>query len=64
MLLRQIRIADFDIDCSGVLGIGSVTGEAGENNCYPCNGGAVAGSVSGDCGNSTISTIAIYSRGF
>ena len=33
---------------AGVLGIGTVSGEAGENNCYACQGGAAAGSfVSG-----------------
>lgn len=33
---------------AGVLGIGTVSGEAGENNCYACQGGVMAGSfVSG-----------------
>ena len=45
---------------SGLLGIGSVTGEAGENNCYACNGGALVNTILGECGNSTVQTIAIY----
>ena len=48
----------------GALGSGSVTGDAGENNCYPCNGAVVSGSVAGECGNFSISTIAIFARSF
>jgi hypothetical protein len=46
--------------------MGGVTGPAGDNNCYSCVGGAAAtpGSVSGICGNSTVTTITIYARGF
>ena len=49
---------------SGLLGVGSVTGEAGENNCYPCNGGAAPSGVVGECGNYTVQTIAIFARDF
>ncbi|KAL1583775.1 hypothetical protein WHR41_07128 [Cladosporium halotolerans] len=49
---------------SGILGGSSVTGNAGDNNCYPCIGGALSGGVSGACGNSSASTMAIYARGF
>ncbi|KAI4721021.1 hypothetical protein E4T48_02637 [Aureobasidium sp. EXF-10727] len=47
---------------SGLLS--GTTGEAGENNCYLCNGGSVAGGVPGACGNSSVSTIAIFARSF
>lgn len=46
--MRDIRY-HFETDgvrsISGLLGATSVTGEAGENNCYPCNGGSVPGGV-------------------
>lgn len=47
----------------GLLGMGSVTGEAGETNCYTCNGAATQGGVPGPCGNST-TTMAIFARSF
>lgn len=37
-------------------------GEAGEENCYPCMDGALAGGVAGECGNLTATTIAVYAR--
>ncbi|GAB7337164.1 hypothetical protein MBLNU457_g2554t2 [Dothideomycetes sp. NU457] len=49
---------------AGVLGLNSVTGEAGEQNCYPCNGGSLTGSVPGPCGNFSVDTIAIFARTF
>lgn len=49
---------------AGVLGIGQVTGNAGENNCYPCQGGALLGGVSGECGNFTLMTMAVFARTF
>ncbi|QIW96076.1 hypothetical protein AMS68_001594 [Peltaster fructicola] len=49
---------------AGLLGLSSVTGSAGINNCYPCNGGALIGGTAGECGNATISSIAIFARGF
>ncbi|THX88208.1 hypothetical protein D6D04_00466 [Aureobasidium pullulans] len=47
---------------SGLLS--GTTGEAGENNCFLCNGGSVSGGVPGACGNSSSSTIAIFARSF
>ncbi|KAK3073776.1 hypothetical protein LTR53_004356 [Teratosphaeriaceae sp. CCFEE 6253] len=47
---------------AGLLGSASVTGEAGENNCYPCIGSATAGGVVGECGNSTVMTMAVFAR--
>lgn len=47
---------------SGLLG--SVTGEAGENNCYPCNGASLVGGVPGECGNYTVNTISVFARSF
>lgn len=51
---------------AGLLAAG-VTGEAGENNCFTCIGGATPASVPGACGSGTAtagSTMAIYARGF
>ncbi|KAF2170264.1 hypothetical protein M409DRAFT_19867 [Zasmidium cellare ATCC 36951] len=51
----------------GLLGSGQVTGEAGENNCPSCIGGATPGSVPGACGTATATagtSMAIYARGF
>lgn len=57
------------IDChdyrqTGGGGLNGATGDAGDNNCYPCNGGPVLGSIGGACGNLTVGTEAIYARGF
>ncbi|KAM0724144.1 hypothetical protein Q7P37_000025 [Cladosporium fusiforme] len=49
---------------SGLLGSTSVTGPAGDNNCYTCIGGAPAGGVAGPCGNATVMTIAIFARSY
>ncbi|KAK5767514.1 hypothetical protein LTS12_002355 [Elasticomyces elasticus] len=49
---------------AGILGAGVVSGEVGENNCYPCIGGAALGSVVGECGNSTLMTMAVFARNF
>lgn len=47
MVLTHFDCAQADSvhSSAGLLGANSVTGEAGENNCYPCNGGALAGGV-------------------
>lgn len=49
---------------AGFLGSASVTGEAGEENCFPCIGAALGQGTVGECGNSTIMTIAIFARTF
>ncbi|KAK5674602.1 hypothetical protein LTS10_012603 [Elasticomyces elasticus] len=49
---------------AGLLGAGVVSGEVGENNCYPCIGAAAPGGVVGNCGNSTLMTMAIFARNF
>ena len=61
----SMLLSDADLYSSGgLLGAGAVTGEAGENNCYACNGGALMGGVTGACGNSSTGTIAIFARTF
>ncbi|KAK0961381.1 hypothetical protein LTS01_020388 [Friedmanniomyces endolithicus] len=47
---------------AGILGNGVVSGDAGENNCYPCIGTAAVGGSIGECGNSTVMTIAVFAR--
>ncbi|KAK0269999.1 hypothetical protein LTR35_014465 [Friedmanniomyces endolithicus] len=47
---------------AGILGNGVVSGDAGENNCYPCIGTAAVGGSVGECGNSTVMTIAVFAR--
>ncbi|KAK3679073.1 hypothetical protein LTR78_001526 [Recurvomyces mirabilis] len=49
---------------AGILGAQSVTGEAGEENCVPCIGAAVGTGTVGECGNSTVMTVAIFARTF
>lgn len=58
----QLTLACYSM--AGLLGASSVTGEVGENNCYPCNGGALPQGVTGACGNGSISTIAIFARSY
>ncbi|SMQ45462.1 unnamed protein product [Zymoseptoria tritici ST99CH_3D7] len=40
------------------------SGDAGENNCILCAGGATPGGTVGACGSQDFETIAIYARGF
>lgn len=63
-LFTALTIDCHDYRQTGGGGLNGATGDAGDNNCYPCNGGPVPGSIGGACGNLTVGTEAIYARGF
>lgn len=63
-LFTALTIDCHDYRQTGGGGLNGATGDAGDNNCYPCNGGPVLGSIGGACGNLTVGTEAIYARGF